>query len=442
MLRAVTLLFAAAVLATAARAEDAIPYWREQLSAADPEARAAAARGLELLRRQAVSAVPDLIAALADPEPAVRRAVIEALSSVGAGASAAIPALADVVVADPDPEARRLAARALSRFGRAGHVAIPVLVERGLVAPDPDARALSCDVLGSLDVLPQAVVRHLVEVLARDPDSAVRQAARSALKQVRADMRAHADLLIAALGDGNPDVRENAAGFLGGIRPAVPEAVDPLVTVALDDPVSGVRKAATGALRAMGPSAASAIPRLVLALERQGRDQRETSASVLGSIGTGSPDVVAALMAANLDDRELGVRLAARGALVRLARTDDGVFHGLIEAAGGSGEVSHRAGCIDVLGRLGEDAAPAVTALLVALRDGTGEVREAAAQALGRIGHPAFDALLPLRRAAAWDRSQRVRDAADRAIKSIRTATELADADAPSAEPGEALSPE
>jgi adenylate cyclase len=66
---------------------------------------------------------------------------------------------------------------------------------------------------------------------------------------------------------------------------------------------------------------------------------------------------------------------------------------------------------------IGPEAAPAVPALIQALKDREGVVRQRAAIALGVIGPAAQDALPALQEAAKWDP---VRPAAEEAIRKIR----------------------
>jgi HEAT repeat protein len=238
------------------------------------------------------------------------------------------------------------------------------------------------------------------------------------------DLSSHVDDLVAALSHPDPAVREEAAGILAGIEPPPTQAVPHLVDALLQDAVISVREAAERTLRRMGTSASDASGRLLPALLTGDREQRQSAASTLGAVAIGRDEEVDALVRASIHDRDLSVRLAARGALVRMGRQRPELFRHFVEVIGTPGPAERRATLIDTIGRLGPSAAPAVPSLLVALREGTEEVRAGAARSLGRIGWPAAEALLPLRRAAAWDRSQRVREGADRAIKTIRRAVE------------------
>lgn len=417
------LLLLAAACSVAQAEVRSIDFWRSELQSSDPRARAAAGTALALSGSQAAPAVPELLTALDDESNLVRAAVVDALAEIGAPASAAAPSLARRLSAESDPDILHAIGRTLIRFGSSSMSSIPVIVE-ALQSGSPAGRRIACGVLGSLGADGDFVVHALVRSMVADSDGRVRSAARSALKRLRVDLTAHVDDLVGFLSHESPDVREQAADRLGEMRPRPAEAVEPLVTALFDDDALRVRQAAARALRNMGEAASPAVPRLLQAMTDGSRDQRESAAAVLGSVTLGDPADVSALVRASIHDRELSVRLAARGALVRMARTSPEIFDDFAEAAGSPGPVERRSVLIDTLGRLGEAAAPAVPNLLIALREGTAEVREQAARALGRIGAPASDALLPLRRLAAWDRAQGVREAADRSIKSIRRSIE------------------
>ena len=419
--------------ATARAHGESVDYWRAQLRSPDPAARVAAATGIALSGNAGAPGVPDLILVLDDEDAHVRQAAVHAIMDIGSPAAAAAIPLAHRLALETEPTILQLLARALIRLGSHARPALPAVIG-ALRAPEPTARRQACNVLGSQGIAPQEVVDALVQTMVRDPDTRVRGAARAALKELGVDLSKHVDALLLALQDDSPDVRENAADWLGETRPRPVEGVDALVTTLFTDESLRVREAAERALRDMGSDASSAVPRLLEALRDGSRDQREAAASVLGSVSTADDRELNALVSTSVADRELSVRLAARGSLVRLARTSPEIFDRFVEVAGMPGPAERRAAIIDTLGRLGEVAAPAVPNLLIALREGTEQVREGAAAALGRIGAPASDALLPLRRAASWDRSQRVRDAATRGIKGIRRSIER-HAEGPELEP-------
>ena len=89
--------------------------WAEALRDACFTVRCSAARALGEMGEAARAAVPDLIEALADPEPGVRDAVAAALGALGGTAKLAMPFLAEALH-DPNRFVRQAAARALEQI--------------------------------------------------------------------------------------------------------------------------------------------------------------------------------------------------------------------------------------------------------------------------------------------------------------------------------------
>jgi HEAT repeat protein len=110
------------------------PAARRGLADRDPGVRAAA---LGALARLGGLTVADVVAALADDAPAVRRRAVDAALGVkGAGSRSALPAELTAALADPDP----LVAVGAAWFAgeRRHRPAVPALV--GLATDHPDAR--------------------------------------------------------------------------------------------------------------------------------------------------------------------------------------------------------------------------------------------------------------------------------------------------------------
>lgn len=97
--------------------------WTEQHAAADA------------LGRIGPPAVPDLIQALRNRDPAVRKQAAEVLARMGSDAQPAVPDLIRLLD-DEDESIRKEAARTLGRIGPAAAAAVPALM-RTLLQPDP-----------------------------------------------------------------------------------------------------------------------------------------------------------------------------------------------------------------------------------------------------------------------------------------------------------------
>ena len=96
--------------------------WTEQEAAADA------------LGRIGVAAVPALIDALSNPEPAVRVKAIEVLGRMGADAKDAVPHLVKLLD-DPSEAVRKAATRTLGRIGPPADQAVPALMRTLLQPP-------------------------------------------------------------------------------------------------------------------------------------------------------------------------------------------------------------------------------------------------------------------------------------------------------------------
>ena len=80
------------------------------------------------LGRIGSAAVPELILALQDPNPLLRRQAATVLARIGPEARTAVPALT-ALLNDPDEQVRKSAAYALGQIGPAAAEAVPVLME-------------------------------------------------------------------------------------------------------------------------------------------------------------------------------------------------------------------------------------------------------------------------------------------------------------------------
>ena len=90
--------------------------WIEDLKAAAPSVRNAAAYEIASLGPAAEGAVPALIEALDDPHPAVRFPITVALGEIGPGAAAAVPRLQQMMFEEVNDEIAAGARRAIRRI--------------------------------------------------------------------------------------------------------------------------------------------------------------------------------------------------------------------------------------------------------------------------------------------------------------------------------------
>lgn len=194
--------------------------------------------------------------------------------------------------------------------------------------------------------------------------------------------------LIQALSSPDASVRAGAAEKIAGLGAEAKAAVPALIR-ALDDSSFIVQLWAVRALAAIGPDAKAAVNKLVRTLDDEGL--RLFSLNALGKIGPDAMpaiDKVKQIAAMSAIDE---VSEAAAMAMYRIegtARQATILLQALVTMGRDAKARMHAA---NDLGEIGE--AEAIPALLRALEDPAGGVRREAANALGRLGAVAKDAV-------------------------------------------------
>lgn len=262
----------------------------EDLSNRNPAVRKLAAERLGAAGPQAEPAVPVLIAALADNDESVYRAIANALGQIGPAAVRALIA----ALADNDGGVR--AATALGQIGPAAEPAVPTLVN-ALATGRPAVAGAAVTALGQIGPAAAPAIPALFAVLTAvrargyatipaQPED-VRKAVDDALRQIAPAAAPAVPVLIKALattGDWYSDVRSCAATALGQIGPAAEPAVSAL-TNALADNYGYVQRAAAKALGQIGTAAQPAVPALTKALADCDVSVRQAAADALEQIG-------------------------------------------------------------------------------------------------------------------------------------------------------------
>ncbi len=373
------------------------------LTSQDPQARSKAAWALWRIGPDVKHAVPALLRALADEDGDVRYWAVCALGRLRAGGSA-LHVLIEVLK-DMDEGLLRGALEALHD---AGAGAVAELLEE-LESEDPGVRHFAAVALGPLGESASEAVPALVAAL-RDDDPGVSQAAARALVQIEPDAER---ILREVLADERPEVLLAAAGALAQLDPEDAEARDTLLALssnddaelremavraigaagsgaeavlhalsrALGDRDRKVRIAAAEALGRLGPAARAATRPLLDAMARSEWDLWEGARASLLSIGPiAAPDLIEAL-----GSTAPKVAQWAAWGLERLGADSPEVVRSILRELG-SPVCALRAPLFDVLGRIGDAAKAAVPILTDALSDGEERVREAAREALRRLG--------------------------------------------------------
>jgi HEAT repeat protein len=241
------------------------------------ERRAAAAFALKQIGPAAAIATPELVNALNDPSPQVRRLAAEALRDTEARGPASLNALRRALK-DPDSMVRGRAEEALWQMGPQAEPAIPDLAE---LLKDPGHAYMGALCLGAIGPPARLTVPSLVEVLKQgavgDPSQVHFQNTTGNLFHLQNHNRAMAAEALGKIGIATqPVIRalanaaqtcdesrqaETAAEALGKLN-AYPELAIPALENALANTNTLVAMTACKALAAFGPAAAHAIPLL------------------------------------------------------------------------------------------------------------------------------------------------------------------------------------
>ncbi len=190
-------------------------------------------------------------------------------------------------------------------------------------------------------------------------------------------------------------VRRRAVFDLGAIGPDAAEAVPALAAILTDDPDAELRHQAALALVKMSPASEAAVPALARALEQDAvAEVRMDAVIALEGLGTRARPAIPVLIRAlkrranrtNVGTFPFTIQEMAALALGRAtAGTTEGVAV-LLEALQGARTASKRRLIARALGEVGAPAREAAPRLRALLDDKNREVREAAEEALGKIG--------------------------------------------------------
>ncbi len=334
---------------------------------------------MEALVRLGPSAVPALAPLVADPDPDLRKFIVDALGNIEAPA---VPALLRTALEDPEENVSAAAAEYLGR--RRDAAAVPILLRR--LGESGGWLTFGC--LRALGEIGDASAAPAISALLGEPG--LRKAALEALGRVGDDqavphlldalfsrdrgLRRVAALaahrLLARCGPGSA-VTAFAAGVCGRVDEEFLDFVRGLL--AQEDPQA---RAAAATLLGFAPGERM-VAILLDALPHASEQDQELLAGVLN----GLPEADLPLLAARLLDPSPVVRLRLAGVLGRrgyresvpllLTLLDDGIGH-------------VRAAAATALGHIGDPAA--VSPLAGLLRDPFPDVREAGMQAIVAIG--------------------------------------------------------
>jgi HEAT repeat protein len=222
-------------------------------------------------------AVEALTRALEDPTCPRRSAAAAALGK--AGDARAVPHL-ELALKDADSQVRVAAVEALSQLGQTQSANALLELIRD---PDNHVRATVIEALGRMG--DTRIIEPIASHLLQDASWDVRKLSVEALGRIKHERCTQ--LLWQALKDADHDVRQTAAQALGNIPE--PRSIGPLV-LTLKDENSSVRQAAKGSLRQidrqweLSPGAQSVIPELEAALSDKEYWVAQSAADTLAKI--------------------------------------------------------------------------------------------------------------------------------------------------------------
>lgn len=345
--------------------------------------------------------VPALAKALSDADAKLRANAAASLANLGATARDALPALRESV-RDEDAKVRLWSARAIGWI--VPTEAVPILIEL-LDDPDPAARTAAVEGLGGATPEQRdAAIEGLEKALADDAVP-VRIAAANSLWVLQDP--ATLGLLAKALTDDEATgVRSAAASAIGALGRA--DSLGSLTTALAEDPSPVVRAAAAAAMGGFGPELESALPALVRALEHDEATVRGGVGLALGRTPELAGPAVPALIAA-LDREGTGDELPIYSALMQIATNvgpDDRIVAALLRGLDASGQPRQYAiHGVAACGASAKEAVPRLAELLPTMTDMFD--RRAVYSAFQRFGPDAVAARGALRTALDTDAESR-----------------------------------
>ncbi len=370
---------------------------------------------IDLLTEMGPEAIPELAEAFSSEEgddPTIPRLATLALARMGPDS---IPFLEATLLKAHEDENWDLVDRTINALGYTGKAALPVLIDvlnstdvifsgyavGPLTTIGPAAIPALVDVMRSgkqrassnaveaLNTIGTATIPYVLPLL-EDDDEEIRLLAVQVLGTAGADAVSDTVRLRATLDAGGAQNRQAAMTALQEIRHYQNDAVIALV-LALQKATPAIQANAAESLGQFGPAGLVSAPALVEALNNGDENLRIAAAKALGSLGVVSPEVLSALRTASQDDQ--GAPALRKEAIKALGGMGVVALLDLIQATGVSEEDTDLA-AIEAIGKLGPAAHPALPTLSAILKDGRPSARQEAAKSLGKIGPAALPELL------------------------------------------------
>jgi HEAT repeat protein len=333
---------------------------------------------LKLLARigpEAGGAVPGVLDVLKSNRITLRQAAIKTLGQIRNPAELVVPALT-AALTDPSQKVRCDALHALRAVGPGAAVSVPRILEL-VREPEPrEVRLGATSALGPIRVTTPAVITALSALLNGDAEAVAREAG-CALAQLG---QPGAAVLVKAMKSSNGKVRHHAAIAVRVMTSPEEAVIADLVEAARPD--LAIASTLAASLVCFGPAAVPAIPMLLGLAASPDRWHRFHAARTLGTIGKAARTAVPTLQSL-LADRHDDVRGAAGEALAAVAPGTEGLA-ALCRLLTDREDWVRRSAA-RALGEHCRSATTAITALTQAREDDSLAVRAEATKALNLI---------------------------------------------------------
>ncbi len=383
-----------------------VPDIIANLASPDLKVKQQAVQDLYKFGEEAKPAVPALIKCLALGDAGFKQQVIALLRQLGGAPGREDAMLLATMAADKTfPDGRLYAVEALATLGADAKPALAVLQDM-LKENDVVLKRKAIVVIGQIGPdARNAVFTQFVEFL-RDPDAETAKAAGEALPKLGRPAKEQVSVLGHFLSDTNENVRKYALTALADLGADAEPELPRIVAMVRLDKSPELRKAAMTTVLKLKPKDTATVDVMVVALRDTDSGVCLQAMMALAEIGPSNGALPAMLQA--LEHKDEAVRKAAEEAFSQAA-FDKTHVKALSTVLRINKSVAVRARVVDVLAKLGPDAADAAEDLGRVAKDSEGDLRVKAIATLGLLG-PAGKKGAPLLVEVLADKNERSDD--------------------------------
>lgn len=345
------------------------------------------------------SVIADFLPFIEDPIPEVRDLVQTIIKKFD---QKAVDLLIEIIQ-NADQDSKKIAAlKALETIAPSAVGALDIL--KPLLTKEDELQYPAILVIQNMGEASQKVIPELQKAF-QSKNSLVRAAAANSLAHAQGEAFSALSLLrerlkINSYGEPveyNAETRMAICRAIGSIGPKASAAIPELMT-ALKDIDENVVRLAAEALGNIGPKADRAADALIQILSSYGTKERESAAKALAKIGRSVLDKLIRNLR-NLDDAS--TREGAAMALRYMGKTAQPAIYSLIAVLRMEVIDLVKRECVAALGEIGANSSEVLKVLIEASRDESPIVRDAVAEALGKMGKDTVPhILMGLRRAS------------------------------------------